>query len=214
MGNLEIGREYINKFGSGGNILIKEESKLMKVLSFILYPFNQKFLSQYITTINKNIYVPKAILDNKNPWRFLEIICHECIHINQYEKYSILFVIGYLFPQILFIISLPILLMLGTGWFSLFSLLFLLPLPAYFRFRFEIEAYKTSILFGRKIFKYDDKTMDLVKEHIVSQLGDKWYYFCWPFKNSIREELNKEEEILSNPKYEEILLYLKSKKLL
>lgn len=209
---IEIAKDYLNKFAPGSSIKIKEDSKLMKIISYLVYFFNPKFLDQYITTIGNTIYFPKRLLENKNPFRFLEIVVHESFHINQYKQYSILFMLGYLFPQSLILFLLPLLLLLGCGWFTLLSLLVLLPFPAYFRFKWELEAYRTSILFGRKIFKFDERTMDLIKAQIVSQLSGKFYYFCWPFKKHIYKLLNDERAVLENPKYLSIYEHFKQTK--
>ncbi len=104
----------------------KDKSKLMKVINFFLYYsfINRHFMDRFWTVIgSKTIYYPTNIevvdVDN-NLSIYAPILEHELIHIQQKEKWGILWQISYIF----------------------------LPLPilfAWFRWRWEREAYLINI---------------------------------------------------------------------
>lgn len=73
-------------------IVVKSESKLMKFIGFLVYPFNKTFMTGYVTTIGRTIYTP-----NKNGKVNKLTLAHEEKHIEQYNKYGILYMLAYLF---------------------------------------------------------------------------------------------------------------------
>ena len=144
----------------------KRNSLFMKIINVLLriITFNTQkhFMTQYITTIGEKVYVPDSWenMDNRSK---IVILRHEFIHMKQKKKYTFLF----------------------------FSFLYLLiPFPffvAYFRTKFEKEAYEESIrirvaLYGRNSVKTDE-----YKKHIVNQFTTGMYGWMWIFKNSIEK---------------------------
>ena len=78
---------------------------------------NRAFMDHYWTTIGRTIYMPVGVED---PYDHPGVVEHELVHVQQYERWGILFMISYL----------------------------LLPLPAglaWFRWRWEREAYMVQI---------------------------------------------------------------------
>lgn len=146
-------------------IIKKDESKKMKIIDIILKVITfgnmNKFMTGFITTLGNKVYVPSSWdaypLINK-----IEILRHERIHMKQAKKYGRL----------------------------LFSFLYLMvPLPcglAYFRKKFEMEAYEESIktsyeYLGEKTFSPEKKAF------YISQFTSANYFWMWPFRGSLEE---------------------------
>ena len=148
----------------GFQIIKKKDSTLMKVIDVALkvITFGQMklFMSGFITTLGEKVYVPES-WDRTLAVSKAEIIRHERVHMRQAKKYGRL----------------------------LFSLLYLLvPLPtglAYFRKKFEQEAYEESL---RAIYAYRGITAlqskDL-KERTIAHFTTAQYFWMWPFKKNL-----------------------------
>lgn len=121
----------------------------------------------------------------------------------------------YMFPQSLAPMAL---LALGAFWHTnmLWCLLFLLclaPIPAPFRYWFELRAYRTSIVFARKMYRLNNAQMEKVYDWVVMQLSTSLYYFTWPFPKMIRRHL-MDESFMSKPEYKEIVKWIAIQKTL
>ena len=173
------------------NIAFKDESMFMRLLSYLLF-FNPEFMTKYVTVIGKTIYFPnKEYIENEEV--FGQILCHEFVHMMQAKRYGAFYYLGYLFPQILAIFSLltlPLVLLFGNyGFIALAFLLFLLPLPAYFRMRFELEAYVASLFFVNYTLekaKFDEMHRSVKLFNMCSNISENAfvgpsYYYTWPW---------------------------------
>lgn len=130
--------DYFQKHNTNFKVKFKNESNLMKVLGFLLF-FNKNFMETTTTTIGNTIYFPSQHYYNSDKRRTIRVLSHEWIHILDYNTDK-LFVFKYLFPQILSIFAL---LSFINLWFLLF-LIFLLPLPAPFRVKYEMRGYRAN----------------------------------------------------------------------
>lgn len=166
--------------------LYKDDSLLMKILSWILF-FNKDFMTTYTTTIGETIYLPTYAKDC--PQEQLDaILAHEYIHVLDYKKEKLLFMLKYLFPQILFPLAL---LILPFSWVAslICAVLFALPLPAPWRTQYEIRGYKMTLAALNIIWKKQGKSDDFIITNLneVAEVIDKKcfkssaYYFMWPF---------------------------------
>jgi hypothetical protein len=210
----EIVKKYIDEVGQKYSkkeikLVLKSKSKLMKLIGwfFSVTKINPKFLSNYYTTLGSTIYIPDKAL-SANLFDLLGVIIHECIHIKDHSKYGMLFVISYLFPQILAVFSLFSLLAIWFSKFWLLCLLFLLfltPLPAWFRYVWEIRAYRTNLLL---FLNENDEIKEQIRNWIISQLSKQYYYFTWPFPKFIDNDL-KDMSFVNDPEYIEIQDFLK-----
>jgi hypothetical protein len=158
---VEIKREFPDF-----DVIKKTDSKLMKLidvfLKMITFGQMKTFMTSFITTLGANVYVTEK-------WEFtrlvdkVEVLRHERIHMRQAKKY-------------------------GRFLFSFLYLLFPLPVGlAYFRKKFEQEAYEESI---RAIYQYHGEKAASslqVKEFIISQFTTANYFWMWPFKKSVEE---------------------------
>lgn len=191
MNNFNQALEIAQKHFPGLKIKYKNESFFMKFLSLVLF-FNPEFKTKFITTIGKTIYFPsKEFIENNNT-SATHILCHELVHINQSnDKF---FSIKYLFPQILATFSLlafihPI---------FLIFLLFLAPIPAYFRSKYEYEAYVVSLYCKFKANENFDTLLSI--NSIVNNFTGSSYYY-----------MNKNSEMLRAGFYSEMALIYENK---
>lgn len=201
--------EVTQKHNSKAKVLRKSDSRLMRVIGFFMKPFNPTFMNSYITTIGAAIYVPDNFLEAYSETQILDVITHETQHIIDYTKNRPLFVLGYLFPQIFAPLSILALLGFANPWMFLWllALLFLAPLPSPGRYVAELHGYRTSILFAKKVYGYNDEQMSQVRQRVVEQLTGSNYYFAWPFSKKIIKDL-KDESFMTEPRYQEIIDFL------
>ncbi len=163
------------------DVKYKDTSLFMKFLSLILF-FNKDFMKSFTTTIGTTIYYPSEEFVKNSPITSLITLLHELVHIIDYNKNKLLFTLLYLFPQVLAIFALPL---FFISWkFSALFLLFLLPLPAYFRMKYERKAYAVSLyvikqLSLKKNFKVE---LEKQKDNYISYFKKSDYYYMWMFK--------------------------------
>lgn len=148
----------------GVRVILKVDSSFMKFLAGILWIISfgtqKRFMSDYTTTIGKTIYLPTNWLRYSQNTRSA-IIRHELVHVSQMKRYTLFgFALLYLF------IPLPFLL-------------------AYFRMRFEKEAYVETLKsyytnYGEEFIRRAE-----IKNHVVSQFVTGAYLWMWPFRKSI-----------------------------
>jgi len=156
-------------------IKYKDKSFFMKLLSYILF-FNKKFLTSYVTTIGNTIYYPSKEYINENEKRSIIILCHELMHLKQY---FFGFSFTYLMPQ-----SLALFVLFGfinPYWFI--CLLFLLPIPSYTRFMYELEAYSITMYVQNKL------GLNTNINNIIEKFIGPDYYYMLPFKEEVEKQL-------------------------
>lgn len=198
----------------------KSESFIIKIISKILF-FNKEF-SKYITTIGSKVYVPDQWMD-RHELETLPVICHEFRHLYD-AKNDKLFGIKYLMPQILA----PLMLLfcflnlyLGIGLF----ILFLLPLPAYYRMKFELYGYSMALFTSNELYlerKFSEKERFIRLTKLAKSMNDEQfvgsaYYFMWIFGvnknfNKIIDEIISGDIKKTNDIYEVVSRALKASK--
>lgn len=165
-------------------IIQKEESILHRIISKLLF---------FVDYDNFNTTIGFSIAMQNNSWWSL---VHECIHVLQSSRQTRpLHSFLYLFPQSLFPIALPICAVL-FGWWSLLTLLLLLPWPAYFRMKKEMEAYRASFAVRNWMLGY---VPDSYFESVVANFVGVNYYFMWPFESYVRRKLRRFVEETKDP---------------
>jgi hypothetical protein len=167
----------------------KNQALLMKVLSILLF-FTPAFMTSYITTIGYAIYFPSPDFIKKSPVSSSVILLHELVHVYDAERFSrILFGLLYLSPQILFLLIVPMIiikLIVGFSWlWLLVFVLFLGPIPSYFRMYFERKAYTYSLYTMNQLNIKGHYSIDLNKQadFFTEQFTGSAYYFMWPFSS-------------------------------
>jgi hypothetical protein len=152
---------------------------LVKVVTF---GKNQRFSTNYATTIGKKISVPVGWIrptddggglsvSNLKSTQLKLVIAHECVHVEQQRR------IG-----------------LGSVWVGMVPwavAYLLLPLPyvlAYFRMRFECEAYTTSVVL--EVTVLGANVQDAINEAVDDVCGGG-YGWSWPFKSAVRRSMTR-----------------------
>lgn len=167
---------------NGIKLVYKQDSWLMWLVhNLIVRWFNPKFMTSYHTTIGKTLYHCNKDFGYRDNDRIT--LLHELCHVKQSQEYGqILFSFLYLFPQILSVFSI---LVFWNEWFILFGL-FALPLPAYFRTMFEIEAYKVTVEEISKLnYDYAKGYISRLKKNFV---GPDYYFMAIRY-DEIEKEL-------------------------
>ena len=160
--NLEELREDIRKEFPDFLILRKEDSRFMRLLDFLLKLITfwqmKDFMVSFTTTIGNTIYVPStwAVRPAKSK---MIILRHERVHMRQHRRLGL--------------------------WYSISYLLF--PLPAvwaYFRMKYEMEAYEESI---RAIAEYYGTASftPVMRRSFVGHFTGPEYFWTWPWKARI-----------------------------
>lgn len=155
----------------------KSGSILMRIIAVLVYPFNQRFTSEYTTTIFGRIYYPDGYVqtDPGDAWRTL---AHEGRHLHDAKWVGEpWFSLSYLFPQVLASLGLLALLaiplsswwLLNLGW-----LLALAPWPAPWRARWERNGYLASIVVD--IMRGWDVDGAWYSDYMISHFSGWGYY--------------------------------------
>lgn len=162
----------------------KDQSTFMKILGTIMF-FTPGFMTEYLTTIGNTTYVPSQAYIDADPVSAATVLLHELVHVNDFEKtVGVFYSTLYLLPQLLVLLSIPILFLFGWK-FALIPLIFLAPLPAYFRMVDEKRAYTVQLYVSYKIAQQNNLTVDLdaLGTFCAQQFQNSYYYFMWPFSN-------------------------------
>ena len=148
-------------------VIRKEDSRLMRAIGWFLSAITlgamSTFMTDFVTTIGFTVYVPErwALMSYDNR---TVVMRHERVHMRQRRKY-------------------------GTLLFTLLYLLF--PLPgglAYFRMKFEREAYEETLRAMVDLFQVDGRILIQSKEYraqILSFFLGPSYFWMWPFRTSM-----------------------------
>ncbi|CAN5747727.1 hypothetical protein BH11MYX2_BH11MYX2_05170 [soil metagenome] len=148
----------------GFRIVRKDQSQLHRAIHYALIglTFGQMrtYLDSYQTTIGQTIYVTSD-WDEWTADRRYVTLRHEAVHLRQFRKYT-----------------LP----------GMALLYVLLPLPmglAWFRARFEMEAYAEGIRAAAEVWGTDYPARASYRSHIVGQFTGSSYGWMWPFRASV-----------------------------
>lgn len=155
---------------NGGRIVYKVGwfwKTIHYVVMIVTLGFNRTFLNGYYTTLGNVVGVPDGFdrACEKNPLHVAEVIEHENIHINQAKRWGLGYVwLGYIPYAICYL---------------------LLPVPflfAYFRYRFEREAYAHGINFYLQF--YPDARERRIA-HAVANLCGGEYAWTWIIRSQV-----------------------------
>jgi len=192
-------KEGISRYASekfGASIQEKDTSPFMKILSWILF-FNRQFMTDFITVIFGVVYIPSRF--QTKPHVVWKVLVHELIHVYDSKSWkSLWFIPLYLFPQSLVLF---VGLAFVHSWWWLLTLLFLAPLPAYFRFRYEIRGYTGSMAAEHWIGNPVDHLPKAYSQYFINSS----YYWMMPFKGVVENTLQSQlDKIKDGSIYQEI----------
>lgn len=141
----------------------KEESGLMKLINFILrcLTFGQMktFMTDFTTTLGYTVYTPLGWGMRSETSRAVTLR-HERVHMRQRQKYG----------------------------FFIFSFLYLFVLPfgrAFYRTKFEKEAYEESMLASAEYYGEDILEHKSTRDHYVKQFTSSSYLWMWTNEKDI-----------------------------
>lgn len=147
-------------------IIKKSDSTLMKALDIglkiITFGKMKTFMKNFTTTFLYTIYTPEV-------WDEIDkvgVLSHERVHMRQLQRYGILWF-----------------------WFS-YMFLWTPCVFAYFRKKYEQEAYEESIRYKAKTRGIKYVESDEYREYIIGNFTSASYFWTWPFRKSIEEWFN------------------------
>ena len=154
----------------GFRIVRKDRSRLHRAIHVALKALTfgrmTNYLDSYQTTIGKTVYVT-ADWDEWSSDRRYVTLRHEAIHLRQFRKYT-----------------LPVMALLYV----------LLPLPmglAYFRARFEKEAYAETIRAAAEVWGPEVPRSADYRAYVIGQFTGASYGWMWPFKSHLTRWYNQ-----------------------
>jgi len=148
----------------GFRVVRKDRSRFHRAIHYALCVVTlgrmRSYLDSYQTTIGRTVYVTSDWDDWDDDRRYVTLR-HEAVHLRQFRTYT-----------------LP----------GMALLYVMLPLPmglAYFRARFEMEAYAESIRAAAEVWGADHPRSDAFRRHIVDQFTGPSYGWMWPFRAGV-----------------------------
>lgn len=120
----------------------------------------RSYLDSFQTTIGKTVYVTADWDDLPADKRYVTLR-HEAVHLRQFRRYT-----------------LPVMAVLYV----------LLPLPmglAYFRARFEKEAYAETIRAAADVYGIEHARSSSHRSYVIEQFMGASYGWMWPFRKSL-----------------------------
>jgi len=148
----------------GFRIVRKDQSRMHRAIHHFLkaITFGRMcdYLDSYQTTIGKTVYVTSD-WDEWSPDQRYVTLRHEAVHLRQFQR-----------------LTLPVMALLYV----------MLPLPmglAYFRARFEMQAYEETIRAAAEVYGQSYASSDAHREYVIENFTSASYGWMWPFKGSL-----------------------------
>lgn len=148
----------------GFRIVRKQDSRFHRAIhhALVIVTFGQmrSYLDSFQTTIGKTVYVTADWDDRDADDRYVTLR-HEAVHLRQFRRYT-----------------LPVMAVLYV----------LLPLPmglAYFRARFEMEAYAETIRAAAEVYGPAYARSAEHRKYVIDQFMGPSYGWMWPFRASL-----------------------------
>ena len=148
----------------GFRVVKKSESPLHRAIHWALLVLTigqmRTYLDSFQTTIGRTVYVTDD-WDHRDAWDRYVTLRHEAVHLRQFRRWT-----------------LP----------GMAILYILLPLPiglAYFRARFEQEAYEETIRAAAEVYGLDHVRNERFRAGIIKQFTSASYGWMWPFRRSL-----------------------------
>ena len=145
-------------------LIRKDRSRFQRALHYTLIAITfgqmREYLDGYHTTLGRRVYVTRD-WDERHPLDRYVTLRHERVHLRQFRTYSL----------------------------PLMALLYLLlPLPmglAWFRARFEKQAYAETILATAEVWGREHAADPDLRNHIIRQFTGPTYGWMWPFHHQL-----------------------------
>lgn len=186
-------KEFVPDF----EIRFKDKSWSSKLIALLLWLFNPDYMTKFTTTRYPKVYFPSEEYMRAQPMKSFKILMHEFVHMWDRKTKGRRFSIGYMFPQFVGVVLFLSAFVLGfvltlSQWpimLAVFipALIFLAPLPAYWRMKAEMRGYAMNLAIN--YWRYGAIRED-TKKWLVETFTGKWYYFMWPFAKDVRKRID------------------------
>lgn len=183
----------------GFEVVSKDKSGTQKFLGGLLKIIgNKRYMDGFWTTFYPRVYSPAGFDYQSAPERSFRVLAHEYVHLLDTGKNPAWFRLSYILPQIAALVALGAISAIWLGpWWLLFlaGIFFLLPIPAYFRMKWEMRGYAMS--FAVEMWQrgsLDQRSKDRTLSHFTGAN----YYFMWPFKKGMKKRFAKWEADIHN----------------
>ncbi len=145
-------------------LIRKDRSRFQRVIHYtlIVVTFGQmrQYLDGYHTTMGRRVYVTSDWEERLPESRYMTLR-HERVHLRQFRRYTL----------------------------PMMTLLYVfLPLPlglAYFRARFEKQAYEETIRAGAEVWGLEYVSAEGFRDDIIEQFTGPSYGWMWPFRQNL-----------------------------
>jgi hypothetical protein len=95
-------------------IRYKNESRFMRLLALLSFPFNEQFAEQYTTTLGATTYFPNRAKVEASYGSYAEVLAHEGVHVFDDSKHKLWFKISYALNQAMVLPLLALYAVLGS----------------------------------------------------------------------------------------------------
>lgn len=145
-------------------LIHKREDRLSKAIAVALrivtFGAQDQYLSTYHTVIGSVLYVPESWTETSDIDRAI-VLRHERVHLRQRERHG----------------------------FIIFAFLYLVPVfplgLAYFRARFEWEAYEETLRATAELKGWEAAADEALRERIIERFTGGDYGWMWPFRRQV-----------------------------
>ncbi len=155
----------------GVELVYKSDSRFQRAidraLRVVTFGAMDSYLSSYVTTIGRTIYLPDD-WEETSPGRRWETLEHELVHVEQFERYGL---VG--MAVLYLLVPLP----MGLSWF---------------RARLEWEAYRVTIRCVAELEGIEAARDASFREEIVRRFTGPDYGYMWPFARSVHRWIEGE----------------------
>jgi hypothetical protein len=196
----------------GFSVEVKEKSGIMRTAAAAVWLFNRDFLTRYVTTWYPKVFVPAQLVTE--PAEVWPVLCHELVHLKKARKSRLVHAVSYLFPACFAPLALLSIAAAGGDLWWLLNLcwlLFLLPLPAYFRMLEELEGYRMDLAVE---YWTTGGVTNFTITRVAGQFTGPAYYYMWPFTQAIRRTLYHEVAEIRKGVYDSVPPYKQVKELI
>jgi hypothetical protein len=192
-------RVQVSKDIPGFEIRYKDEMKLrdwkLWVASKTVGLFNQKFMTEYTTTLYPVVYFSTRDRVEQDYEGAFRTLAHEYVHLSDEHAYRFWFPVSYLMPQILALGSLGAIGAIWNLWFllCLASLLCLAPWGSPWRSKWEMRGYVMTMFVACCLYKTVTTTL---RESVTWNFTNFSYYRMWPDEKEVRRVVNREADLI------------------
>lgn len=184
-------RSHIPNF----EVRYKDESWSSKVIAVLVWLFNRNYMKSYTTTRYPRVYFPSRKYVTDSPKTAVKILAHEFVHLWDRKEKGAWFSFSYALPQLLtlFFLVVPVVLSFFCSWWvsllgAVPALLCAMPLPAYWRMKWECRGYTMSACMN--LWRYDNISKSTI-DWIIEQFTGWAYYKMWPFKHGMHTRITQ-----------------------